>query len=188
MGKNILHYFFRIMYRYEVVGVEHIPSDGGVLICSNHLSNFDPPLVGVSCPREVSFLAKSEMFKFKFGKKILKKVHAFPIKRGASDRQALKIAKKLLDDGHVLIMFPEGTRSRTDDFNPARPGAGFFALRTDAVVIPCYIKGNYKLFSRVKVYFGQPVDMSNFKENKAKPIEVARCIMTKIEDLKVRSV
>ncbi|MTT31259.1 1-acyl-sn-glycerol-3-phosphate acyltransferase [Terrilactibacillus sp. BCM23-1] len=188
MGKNFFHCLFRMVYRYEVVGVEHIPKDGGVLICSNHLSNFDPPLVGVSCPRDVSFLAKSEMFKFSLGRRILTKVHAFPIRRGAGDRHALKVAKKLLDEGHVLIMFPEGTRSKTGDFNPARPGVGFFALRTDAAVIPCYIKGNYKLFSRVKVYFGQPVDTSNFKENKAKPIEVAKYIMTKIEDLKERSV
>ena len=70
------------VYRYEVIGAENIPSEGGVLLCSNHIDNLDPPTVGVTCPRPISFMAKAELFKAPFLKTVLPKLETFPVKRG----------------------------------------------------------------------------------------------------------
>src|SRR5690625_901422 len=89
-AKNLVWYLLKPLYRMEVIGSEHIPKEGPVIICSNHISNIDPPVVGGSATRVVHFLAKEELFEKKWLGFILKKVHAFPIKRGMKDRQALR--------------------------------------------------------------------------------------------------
>ncbi|MFB1080808.1 lysophospholipid acyltransferase family protein [Jeotgalibacillus sp. JSM ZJ347] len=170
-------------YRIRIVGKEHIPKDGGVLICANHINVLDPPVVGITSPRPVSFMAKEELFKMPVLKKLLPNLNAFPVKRGMSDREALRKGLSQLKEGHVVGLFPEGTRSKDGEIGKGLAGAGFFALRSDAAVVPCAIIGPYKLTKRLKVVYGKPINMAELKERKASAVEVTEIIMNEIKTL-----
>jgi 1-acyl-sn-glycerol-3-phosphate acyltransferase len=171
------------LYRIQVIGGENFPKDGGVLLCTNHIDNLDPPVVGISVKRPVSFMAKEELFRAPLLKTILPNVNAFPVKRGLSDREALRKGLKILKEGNVVGLFPEGTRSKTGEIGTGFAGAGFFALRSQAKVVPCAIIGPYKPFKRLKVVFGEPLDMSIMRENKTSAEEATAFIMTRIKAL-----
>lgn len=171
------------IYRYEVIGIEHFPKDGGVLVCSNHIDNLDPPLVGIAAPRPVRFMAKEELFNVPVLGKLLPKLNAFPVKRGMSDREALRNGLKVLNEGDVLGLFPEGTRSKTGEIGKGMAGAGFFALRTRAAVVPCAIIGPYKPFKKMKIVFGPPINIQELRERKASAEEATEAIMNEISDL-----
>ena len=171
------------LYRVHVYGRENFPKTGGVLLCSNHISELDPPVVGMTAPRPVHFIAKEELFKVPVLKSILPHINAIPIKRGMSDRNALRKGLGVLKDGNVLGLFPEGTRSKTGELGEGLAGAGFFALRTDAAVVPCAVIGSYKPFRTTKVIYGQPIDMEELRSRKASPEEVTKVIMAEIKEL-----
>lgn len=182
-AKRIVSPILKKMYRVEVKGLEHFPEQGGVLLCSNHIDNMDPPILGVTCPRPISFMAKTELFNVPILSGIIKKLNAFPVKRGGNDREALRTGLKVLKEGKVLGLFPEGTRSKTGKLGKGLAGAGYFALRTNAQVIPCAIIGSYRIFQKVKVIYGKPIDMSELREKKASPEEATNLIMTHIQQL-----
>ncbi|AMW98628.1 1-acyl-sn-glycerol-3-phosphate acyltransferase [Rummeliibacillus sp. G93] len=180
-AKTVVFNVLKPIYRMEVIGKENFPAEGGILLCSNHIDNLDPPMVGICSPRPVNFMAKEELFKVPILKSILPKVHAFPVKRGLSDRQALRVAIDTLKDGQVVGLFPEGTRNKSGKLGKGFSGAGFFALRGNANVVPCAIIGPYKPFRKVKVVFGKPIDMEPYRETKAKAEEVTQVIMDHIQ-------
>lgn len=182
-AKRIVSPILKKMYRVEVKGLEHFPEQGGVLLCSNHIDNMDPPILGVTCPRPISFMAKAELFNVPILSGIIKKLNAFPVKRGGNDREALRTGLKVLKEGKVLGLFPEGTRSKTGKLGKGLAGAGYFALRTNAQVVPCAIIGSYRIFQKVKVIYGKPIDMSELREKKASPEEATNLIMTHIQQL-----
>jgi 1-acyl-sn-glycerol-3-phosphate acyltransferase len=171
------------LYRIEVSGLEHFPKDGGVLLCTNHIDNLDPPVVGITAPRPVSFMAKAELFNVPILGNIVKNVRAFPVKRGLSDREALRNGLKLLKEGNVLGLFPEGTRSKTGELTKGLSGAGFFALRSNAYVVPCAIIGPYKPFKKLKVVYGKPVPMEELRLKKVSAEEATAVIMSHIQSL-----
>lgn len=183
-AKNVVWIILKILYRVEVKGKENIPKDGPVIICSNHISNFDPPLVAGSSSRPIHFLAKEELFKKKWLNFLLSKLQAFPIKRGMKDRQALRTAMNILSENHVLGLFPEGTRSKTGEIGEGLSGVGFFALRSEAQVIPCTIIGPYRIGKKLKIVYGQPVDMGSLRAEKASAKEATLEIMKAIKELK----
>lgn len=182
-AKNLVWYLLKPLYRMEVIGSEHIPKEGPVIICSNHISNIDPPVVGGSATRVVHFLAKEELFEKKWLGFILKKVHAFPIKRGMKDRQALRHGLSLLKEGKTLGLFPEGTRSKTGTLGEGLSGIGFFALRSDAIVVPCVIIGPYKIGRKLKIVYGEQMDMTPLREQKASAKEATQKIMDELNRL-----
>lgn len=182
-GRMVSSGYLQTFYRLEVIGVENFPKNEGVLLCSNHISNLDPPLVGVTSPRPIHFMAKAELFEIPVLKKILPKIQAFPVKRGMSDKQALRNGLSLLKDKKVLGLFPEGTRSKTGEIGKGLAGAGFFALKTDAKVVPCAIIGPYKPFKTLKVVYGEPIHMDELRENKASAKEATDLIMNTIQEL-----
>jgi len=126
-------------------------------------------------------MAKAELFQAPLLKTILPKVGAFPIRRGMSDRQALRTGLKLLKDSEIVGVFPEGTRSKTGELGEGLAGVGFFALRSAAHVVPCAIIGSYKLFSTLKVVYGPPIDMNAVRELKRSPEEATKEIMLGIQ-------
>ncbi|QHE62016.1 1-acyl-sn-glycerol-3-phosphate acyltransferase [Rossellomorea vietnamensis] len=171
------------LYRIEVKGLEHFPEDGGVLLCANHIDNLDPPVVGISAPRPVSFMAKEELFNVPVLGKLLPDLRAFPVKRGMSDREALRKGLKILKQGDVLGLFPEGTRSKTGQIGKGLAGAGFFALRSEAYVVPCAIIGPYKPFRKLKVVFGPPIPIDSIREERLNAEKTTEIIMKHIEEL-----
>ncbi|GIO22607.1 1-acyl-sn-glycerol-3-phosphate acyltransferase [Oceanobacillus sp. J11TS1] len=183
IAKFIISILFYPIYRIKVVGKQHIPKKGPVIICSNHTSNLDPPVVGITASRTIHFMAKEELFTGKLLGGILRRVHAFPVKRGLADRNALRSGLAILKEGETLGLFPEGTRSKDGKPGDALPGVGFFALRSQAEVVPCVIISDYKLFHRTKVIYGEPMDVESFRKNKASAKEMSEGIMQEIRNL-----
>jgi 1-acyl-sn-glycerol-3-phosphate acyltransferase len=152
-------------------GLENVPMQGPVILAPNHASLFDPPLVGCASPRRVTTMGKAELFDKKwFGLKIfpyvIQHMATFPVKRGAPDRRAIRRALKVLDAGEALVIFPEGTRTRTGELGQGEIGLGMIAHSSKAPIVPIYmsgtenalspLRGGIRLF-KTRVYFGQPL-------------------------------
>lgn len=183
LGKMLCSIILFPLHRVKVIGKENFPKKGGVLLCTNHIDNLDPPVVGITCPRPVHFMAKEELFNMPLLKFILPRVNSFPVKRGMSDRKAFRNALSILKDGNVVGLFPEGTRSTDGELQKGLAGAGFFALKGEGVVMPCAIIGPYKPFRRLKVVYGKPIDMTKYREERASTEEVTEVIMGEISKL-----
>jgi 1-acyl-sn-glycerol-3-phosphate acyltransferase len=182
-ARSVVNAIFRPLYRIKAIGAEQFPKEGGVLLCCNHISNFDPIVVGIMIKRNVYYMAKEELFKLPVFGKVVEMCNAFPVKRGMSDREALRKGLKVLKEGHVLGLFPEGTRSKNGELGKGLAGAGFFALKSDAAVVPCAIIGPYKSFRKLKMVYGSPIDMTELRKNKASAEEATELIMSEIHKL-----
>ncbi|WP_377888775.1 lysophospholipid acyltransferase family protein [Alkalihalobacillus sp. R86527] len=183
VGRGLFRVYFKIFNRVTVIGEENIPTDKGILLCSNHINNLDPPLVGAMCSRQVRFMAKSELFNIPVLGKLIYNVGAFPVKRGMSDKQALRSGIGILKNGEVVGLFPEGTRSKTGQLGDGLSGAGFFALRPEVRVVPCAIMGSYKPFGKLKIIYGKPVDLSPLREEQGAAKKATQAIMQEIQQL-----
>jgi len=153
--------------RVEVVGAENVPRRGGVIVACNHLNNADPGIIGVSIRRRVVFMAKAEMFEWPLFGGYVRLVGAFPVRRFEADLAALRRATELLKRGLALMMFPEGTRSKTGTMAAGHPGTAILALRAGVPIVPVAITGTeivkmpsafFRPFPRVKarVVIGKP--------------------------------
>ncbi|MCA1030537.1 1-acyl-sn-glycerol-3-phosphate acyltransferase [Bacillus timonensis] len=182
-AKGVVSTILKPIYRIEVIGEENIPSSGPVLLCSNHIDNLDPPVVGITSKRPIHFMAKEELFKMPILGKIVENLNAFPVKRGMSDREALRKALSILKNNGVLGIFPEGTRSKDGQLGKGLSGVGFFALRSEAVVVPCAIIGPYKAFHKLRVVYGKPLDMETLREQKISAEDATEVIMKEIQKL-----
>lgn len=182
-GKVIFYFYFKIFNRMSIHGKENIPNNQGVLLCSNHISVLDPPFVGVCSPRRIRFMAKAELFKIPILKTLIDILGAFPVRRGMSDRQALRNGLKILKENEVLGIFPEGTRSKDGKLGKGLAGVGFFALRSNAAVIPTAVIGSYTPFKKIHIYFGPAINFENAKEEKVSPEVASEIIMNAIQDL-----
>ena len=153
--------------KYEFAGREHVPKNGPLIVASNHLNNADPPFLARALGRPPIFMAKKEMVEKPVIGALFRAWGAFPVRRGEPDRAALRAAEDVLRRGEVLLMFPEGTRSRTGAMNHAHPGTGLIALRTGAPILPMAITGTEGIrwpycflkplsVRRVRVTIGEP--------------------------------
>ncbi|SFA98296.1 1-acyl-sn-glycerol-3-phosphate acyltransferase [Bacillus sp. cl95] len=181
--KAIVYSVLKPIYRIETIGIENFPKEGGVLLCSNHIDNLDPPVVAIMASRPVHFMAKEELFSVPVLGKIVSRLNAFPVKRGMSDREAIRKGLAVLKEQKVLGLFPEGTRSKNGELGKGLAGAGFFALRSDATVLPCAIIGPYKPFKKLKMVYGEPIDMQKLRTEKASADEATDVIMSEIRKL-----
>lgn len=161
---------------------------GCVIIC-NHISNWDPLVLGHSVKTQpVNYMAKEELFKKKVANWFLRRLHAIPVARGKSDLKAVKTALTVLKNGNILGIFPEGTRSETGELLPFEPGAALMALRAGVPVVPVFISGNYKLFHQIKLYTHPPVDLKEIVGDKTnstsidQATEYLRGLMQKLKE------
>lgn len=150
--------YYRARFKINVVGKDRIPKNGPVVLCSNHISEFDPPLVATSVDREMSFFAKSELFKIPVLGNLISRLNAVPVERGKSDRAALKKSIEVLGEGKMLLIFPEGSRSKTGKLQDLQQGASFMAVKSGAQIVPTAIKGSYDRKKGVTIVFGKPID------------------------------
>lgn len=186
LATAVLHLFFR----FKRSGMEHIPTEGGTLIVSNHISNNDPWVVGAAAlPRPSYFMAKAELFRVPLLKGLIRRLGAFPVRRGEADRDAIRIARGLLASGQAVVMFPEGTRSRDGQLLPAFSGAGSLALEPGVIVVPAAVWGSQRRFGPIRVVFGSPVDLSGIEgASKSKRAQEATArVMSAIADLVPRA-
>jgi 1-acyl-sn-glycerol-3-phosphate acyltransferase len=186
--RQVFIWMFVIIFRWDVEGRENIPEKGPFILCANHISWWDPPLVGSLTKQKMRFMAKEELFKIPVMGKILPLIDVFPVKRESADRRAIKTALDTLKSGGKLAMFPEGTRSRTDELLPPQAGVGLIAVKSEAPVVPIAIIGPYKP-GRLKVRIGKPIAFPEYygTKTKAEHLEdVAQKIMSEIAFLRKR--
>lgn len=164
--RGIIRLIVSTCYRWRVIGRDNVPKDGAVILCCNHIGNFDPPLLGSGIERQVRFMAKEELFRIPVLSFLLTKFGTFPVKRGVGDRNAIRTALKLLEEGEVLGIFPEGTRSRTGELGKGMTGTAMFALKSEAAVVPVAIIGPWRLFRPITIRYGKPIDMTKIREKK----------------------
>jgi 1-acyl-sn-glycerol-3-phosphate acyltransferase len=147
-----------------VQGEENIPESGPVLMVSNHVSYLDPVAIGDASTRRVVFMAKYELFNNPLLNFLLRGVDSFPVKRGEPDRAAFKNTLAMLEEGRVVCIFPEGTRSESGELMEAEPGAVIFAMKTGCPVVPVYVSGSKRVLDldgklrrgKITVAFGEP--------------------------------
>lgn len=157
---------FALLARAEVRGSEHVPREGGAIVASNHISFWDPPMVGAALQREAHFLAKEELFSTPLLGWLIRGYNVIPIRRGVSDLSGIGRAVETLKRGALLIMFPEGTRMRDGQLHPARPGVGMMAVAADVPIVPCYISGSNRpgrwllRRERVRIWLGRACSWS----------------------------
>ena len=188
---NICNVVFNIVFRIEVIGKENIPISGKLIVCSNHKNNLDPIIISMYFPRKIAWMGKKELFNNKIIGFIAKKLYVFPVNRDKADIGAVKNALKILKDGRVLGIFPEGTRVKGMDLNNAKSGASLFAIRSKSPVLPIYIEGNYKIFSKITIHIGTPLYLHENIEGRPTPdqySELSKHILSQIYSLKSQGV
>jgi 1-acyl-sn-glycerol-3-phosphate acyltransferase len=169
----------RLVFRLRSAGSEHLPLEGGFVLASNHQSNFDPWPLGISLfPRRyLRFMAKSELFWFPLGL-IVSAVGGFPVRRLERDTRALVTAARLAREGHVVVMFPEGTRRAKGVRKRHKPawhaGAAWIALEAGVPLVPVAVVGTDRLsrLPRLRVVFGPAIDLDDLAG--MQPAEAAR--------------
>jgi 1-acyl-sn-glycerol-3-phosphate acyltransferase len=132
---------FRALIGFRIDGIENVPKHGPALVISNHLHNSDPILLVAAYPRPLLWMAKKEVFGVPFIGWVADSAGAFPVDRGQADRQALRNAERLLNEGFIVGVFPEGTRSVTGGLKDVYPGVAMIAARSGAPIIPTAIFG-----------------------------------------------
>jgi 1-acyl-sn-glycerol-3-phosphate acyltransferase len=170
-----------LFFRFRIKGLENVPLTGGALLCSNHISNLDPPIVALFVPRHVKFMAKQELFRIPVLSQLISLLGAYPVKRGGADKSSIKKSLQLLETGHIILIFPEGTRSKTGELGKGRPGVGFLALRSGVPVIPVFIQTKYRFFDTVNITYGEPL---YYREPDLTSQQVSDDIMSAISALK----
>jgi len=189
--KLIVRVLFRLFYFAKIEGLEKIPREGKLIIACNHLSNADPFFVGsfAGKVREVKFLAKKELFKNKISAWIFKGLGCVSLdrKKASGDLGALKLIIKMLSEEKCVIMFPEGTRSKTGYAGKAKAGVGFIAYKSKAPVLCAKVFNTYKFpFTLgIRLKFGNTLFIDDKKlKSKDKYQEFSNIIMEEISSIK----
>ncbi len=193
-GRWAVRAFLFLFTRFEVKGRENVPARGGILVCANHLSLMDPPVIGVSLGRSTAFMAKEELFRSGFGRYFLSAFGAFPVHRGKIDRAALRSAETMLSRNYALVMFPQGARASSDGYRPEGfVGAALIASRSNVPVLPVGITGTEGMKGwgwmlrrpKITVNIGAPLELPSL-EGGARRDQLegyTRTIMARIADL-----
>ena len=164
---NLLRILIGIFFRVEITGRENIPDDGKLIMVANHKSWLDPLFMLITVKnRRIIPVAKKELFKVPVLKGILKKLEVISIDRENPSMGTIKEIFRQIKNDRILGIFPEGTRSKTEEFLPAKPGVAMFALKTKADVIPMSIITTYKPFSKVKIVVGEKIDMTKYHKER----------------------
>ncbi len=135
---------YKILFRGTTSGIENVPTQGSCIVVANHGSHIDPPLLGHVLRRPVAFMAKAELFSVPLIGRVIRACGAYPVKRGASDREAIRSATKRLDEGWAIGVFPDGTRQEDGRMNLPMPGAALLAARSDSVLLPVAIINSHR--------------------------------------------
>ena len=172
LGWTLFRTVFRFYFGWRVYNPERVPLTGPVILASNHLSYLDPMLVGSGIRRGINYLARENLFRFPVLGWILHQWQVVPVDRQGGGAKGLKAILDRLLNGGAIILFPEGTRSRTGNQQPARSGIGLTVIKSAAPVIPVRVFGTYEAYGRhmglplprrVEVKYGQPMAFAKLR-------------------------
>jgi 1-acyl-sn-glycerol-3-phosphate acyltransferase len=168
----VFRIFSTLVFDLKVWGLEHVPERGGVLLVANHQSFLDPPLVSGRLNRPVSFMAKSELFENPLFAKLIRALHAYPVRQGRGDKSAIEETVRRLHEGHVLNIYPEGARTTDGRLQPIQRGVALVVKKADVPIIPVVLDGSYDAYPRgwkifrpypIRILYGPPLDVSGLK-------------------------
>jgi len=180
---------------FTVEGIENVPLTGPLIVCGNHFGTLDPPMVPAFLPRGDSWsMAKSEYFRKAWMRWLFNAYGSFPVVRHTADRAALRRSFDLLKEGHVLVIYPEGTRVESGVLSTPEPGAGFIAQKAACPILPVAMTGTRECLPKgakwprrvpVKVRFGKPfvVPAKKLDGSRVSHEEAADAIMLAISEL-----
>jgi 1-acyl-sn-glycerol-3-phosphate acyltransferase len=166
----------RIFYGVKVINKENVPSSGKAILCGNHISTMDGPLIVAFTDRNVNFLAKKEAWNSKLSACFLNKFKAISVDRGKLSLETFRKIKKVLENEELLGIFPEGTRNGLAKGLDVKEGAALIGAKYSTPIVPIKISGNYRLFHRVWLIYGKPFYVSNREDG-------TREIMQRISDM-----
>ncbi|MBK5251081.1 MAG: 1-acyl-sn-glycerol-3-phosphate acyltransferase [Peptostreptococcaceae bacterium] len=172
-AKIFFKFLFGIFYNIDVQGYENIPESGdGYVLCANHSCWFDPLLIGSYYPDVLHFMAKKELFESHILSFLVRKLNAFPVDRNGSDLKAIKTAVKILREGKILGIFPEGTRNLSGTPG-AKAGVAIIAINAKKNVLPVAITAekNYRIFTRISIVIGKKISLEEYYSTKKIPKE-----------------
>ncbi len=202
LAKWLLQPILLVLFKVRMIDKDRVPRVGPVVIAGNHVSYMDPLLVCMSQPRTrpVHFMAKIELFgNGAFFNWLLRALHAFPVRRGAADRDAIHAGSDILERGGIVGIFPEGTRVRGGKEAEGQEGAAFLAMRTGAVIVPVGICGTDRIQPPgdkhwhavpLTVFFGEPIDPASIAADlprKERLDQLTRTVMAGIENAKAHA-
>ena len=187
-ARGLVKIYYKFMFRMDIQGEEHIPTEGGVVLCCNHMSNLDPTTMAAFVKRPVRYIAKKELFEKRWSAKLLSSLGAFPVDRQTTDMKALKTAIKLLKNGEALGIFAEGTRVKEGEAKAAKAGVALFSLKGEAPIVPICISSKYKFRSIVHIRYGEPIYLDEYKGQKVTTEmmeEITEKVMEKVREMRV---
>lgn len=153
---------------FNPFGVENLPNSGAVVLASNHITNFDGFLMQLVIPRPIFFMGKAELYRNPLLDIYMRQLGSFPVKRGERDVWAIDHAKRVLGEGQVLGMFPEGSRNKGRGLRAAKTGAARLAIDTQSTIVPVAIDGTQHILkkfperAKINIIFGMPITPSSF--------------------------
>ena len=182
IGWLIFRAIFATYFRWRVFGAENVPLKGGVILAANHGSFLDPPLIGCGTKRTISFLARESLFHFPGMGALLRSWSVVPVDRDGGGAKGLKMILNRLLAGGGIVLFPEGTRTKDGNLQPARSGIGLTVIKSEAPVVPVRVFGTFEAYGRnhkfprprrVMLKYGQPLNFAALRAE-AKTCDKAR--------------
>ena len=167
VSQVIIFPIYKLLFRGILVGRENIPKKGSFILVSNHGSLLDPPLLGHAVGRNISFMAKSDLFRIPLLGYIIKACGAYPVKRGIADKNTIKIACEKLSNNNSIGIFIDGTRQKDGRVNKPKQGAALLAFKNQKMLLPVAIINSHRLvklrfcipfFTKIVIKVGKPID------------------------------
>ena len=204
VGWTMFRLIYSTFFRWKLVGREHVPLTGSVILAGNHASFIDPPLIGCALPRDINYLGRESLFRYPVVGWVLRSWNSVPVDRDGGGARGLKAILDRLLKGGAIILFPEGTRTKDGRLQPARSGVGLTVIKSEAVVIPVRVFGTFEAWGRhmtfprpkrIGVVYGAPMDFRALRaeaktcgKDRLKRIyqEVADGIMAEIAKLEMK--
>jgi len=193
----------KLYFRHRTRGLSHVPDRKGAIIATNHASVLDPPLVACDIPRPLFTMAKQALHDIPLFGRAIRACYSFPVRRGTLDHRALRRAVRLLRNDNLMLLFPEGTRTRDGELQKGRPGIGKIATEADCPIVPGYLHGTFRAMppgsvfprpTRTTLYFGKPLTFDadggddDAKSRRRRYNLIAENVMQAIARLKKRAV
>lgn len=162
--KGFANIMCHIIYRFDVKGLENLPKEGATIVCANHIHLLDSVTIVIHIKRMIYIMVKKELMESKIGNWFFNKLGCFAVDRGKGDVKAIEDAEGHVKNGDLLMIFPEGSRNGMAKGIKMKKGAAMIALQTKTPIIPVGISGSFIPFTKIKIRFGKPLDLSTYFE------------------------